>query len=103
MKQRSRFNEHDQAVARDSLSELLNQPVLDGRQMVDNVRSIIRHYIDFGGSPDDELVSSLLGIESETDDMITSSGLESEFSHVFSLYKEPFEEARREVALAIFE
>ena len=104
MRPKSKFNEPERLEAVSRLFQDLKKPVSDGKDVVMTVRGIIRNYIDAGYNIDDDVLSDVLGIDSETDDMnVQSDGYSSDLERVFLIYSEPLEEARRAIYSYILE
>jgi hypothetical protein len=77
---------------------LLRYPVSNGRDMIKLSREILHAYSSMGLSIDDDEVEGILGIESETDTMDLKSAInDEEFTRVFSIYGDLFEDSRRKV------
>lgn len=98
MKRSSRFNDTERREAIEALFVTLLQPVNDGRDVVITTRKIIRNYIDSGYSADDDIISNLIGIDSETDDLNIDRLNDREASAIFEIYAKPFEQSRQQIA-----
>jgi hypothetical protein len=98
MRPKSKFNEPERLEAVSKLVRCLKASVSDGRDLILTVRGIIRSYIDSGYNIDNDVMSNVLGIDSETDDInVQSDDFASEFERVFLIYNGPLDESRRAI------